>query len=82
MKHNKRPKQPDMSNDFIYQSLRDKPGNFFYGVDQRLGLFIKLYVLLFFVFLAIVVVVLKDHFLPGLSDSQFFFYLPFKAGLL
>ena len=82
MKHNKRPKQPDMSNDFIYQSLRDKPGNFFYGVDQRLSLFIKLYVLLFFVYLAIVVVVLKDLFLPGFSESHFFFFLLFPTGSL
>ncbi|MES2332154.1 MAG: hypothetical protein V4539_21270 [Bacteroidota bacterium] len=69
-----------MTNSLMYGEFQDKPENFFYGVDQRLAFFIKLYIIFFFVFLAIVLDVLKDHFLPGLSDSKFFFFLLFPAG--
>lgn len=69
-----------MSNDFIYDDRDRKPGDFFYGVDQRLVFFIKLYIILFFLFLLIVSSVLKDYFLPGFSELHFFSFPLFPAG--
>jgi hypothetical protein len=81
MGHGSRPKQTDMTNDFIYEDSGNKPGDFFYGVDQHLAFFIKIYVILFLLFLLIVLSVLKDYFMPGYSDSHFFSFLLFQAGL-
>lgn len=73
------PKRTDMTNDFIYDDGGRKPGDFFYGVDQHLVFFIKLYIILFFLFLLIVLSMLKDYFIPGLSDSHFFSFLLFRV---
>lgn len=70
-----------MTNDLTYADLREQPGNFFYGVDQHLAFFIKIYIVLFFLFLMVVLNVLKDYFLPNFSDSQFFSFLLLFAGL-
>jgi hypothetical protein len=75
-----KPKKTDMTNDFTCQDHDNRPGDFFYGVDQRLAVFIKLYIILFFLFLLIVLSVLKDYFLPGFNDAHFFSFLVFPAG--
>lgn len=74
-----RPKPTDMTNDFICDERGRQPGDFFYGVDQRLVFFIKLYIILFFLFLLIVLSMLKDYFMPGFNESHFFSFLLFPV---
>ncbi len=80
MTHEDQPKPTDMANDLIYDDSGRKPGDFFYGVDQHLVFFIKLYIILFSLFLLIVLTMLKDYFMPGFNESQFFSFLFFPAG--
>jgi hypothetical protein len=68
-----------MTNDFTYEKCTDRPGDFFYGVDQHLAFFIKLYIVLFLLFLLIVLSLLKEYLMPGFSNSRFFPFLFFPA---
>jgi hypothetical protein len=80
MTHDDQPKQPDMANEFTYENSDGRPGDFFYGVDHHLAFFIKIYVILFFLFLLVVLSLLKDYAIPGFSYSRFFSSLLFHAG--
>jgi hypothetical protein len=77
MVQEKQPKQPDMTNHFTCNDPGGNPEQFFYGVEKHLALFIKIYLVAFFLFLLIVLNMLKDYFLPG-----HFFSFPFFSAQL